>query len=124
MNIVSGFPIPLTNDERVQDIDLLRFLVPNPESSYLIRVEGNAMIEAGICDGDILIVDKSNRNPSSSQVAVCELNGEYTVKFVVRENGILWLVPANSTYAKIRVDEGDDFRVWGIVTYVIHKTRC
>lgn len=120
-SLVAGFPIPLTNDELAQDIELLRMLCPNPEASYLIRVQGDSMIEAGIHDGDILIVDKSNRRPSPRQAAVCELNGEYTVKRVVEDDKGLWLVPANPNFPKIHVKEGDSFTVWGVVTYVIHK---
>lgn len=95
IKIVAGFPIPLNNDELAQDIDLLRLLCPNPDASYLIRVTGNSMIESGIDDGDILIIDKSNRNPSERQAAVCEINGEYTVKRVVEDETGLWLVPSN-----------------------------
>lgn len=75
INIVAGFPVPLDNDERGQDIDLLRMLCPNPEASYLIRVEGDSMIDVGVCSGDIIIVDKSNREPSEAQIAVCEFKG-------------------------------------------------
>ena len=75
IGLVAGFPIPLDNDEKSQNIELLKMLCPHPESSYLIRVEGNSMIDAGISSGDIVIVDKSNRNPDESQVAVCEFNG-------------------------------------------------
>ena len=121
IKIVAGFPIPLDNDELAQDIELLRMLCPHPEASYLIRVTGNSMIEAGIYEGDILIVDKSNRNPTERQVAVCELNGEYTVKYVRQDKEGRWLVPANEDYPRIRINEGDDFSVWGVVTYVIHK---
>ena len=123
IGIVAGFPIPLDNDERAQDIELLRMLCPNPESSYLIRVEGDSMIDAGIFSGDIVIVDKSNRNPSESQVAVCEFNGEYTLKRFVQRDGAGWLVPANPDYPEIRVTPDDSFSVWGTVTYIIHKPR-
>lgn len=124
INLVAGFPIPLDNDERSQDIDLLRMLCPNPEASYLIRVEGNSMIDAGITSGDIVIVDKSNRNPDEKQVAVCELNGEYTLKHFVRRGGEGWLVPANPDYPELRVTPDDDFSIWGTVTYIIHKPRA
>ncbi|MBO5698933.1 MAG: translesion error-prone DNA polymerase V autoproteolytic subunit [Bacteroidaceae bacterium] len=123
IGIVAGFPIPLDNDERAQDIDLLRMLCPYPESCYLIRVEGDSMIDAGISSGDIVIVDKSNRTPNESQVAVCEFNGEYTLKRFVKRNGVGWLVPANPDYPEIKVTEDDDFSVWGVVTYIIHKPR-
>ena len=123
VDIVAGFPIPLDNDEKGQDIELLRMLCPNPEASYLIRVQGNSMIDAGIYDGDIIIVDKSNRNPSPTEVAVCELNGEYTLKRFERRGEEGWLVPANPNYPEIRVTEEDSFSIWGTVTYIIHKPR-
>lgn len=123
VDIVAGFPIPLDNDEKGQDIELLRMLCPNPEASYLIRVQGNSMIDAGIYDGDIIIVDKSNRNPSPTEVAVCELNGEYTLKRFERRGEEGWLVPANPSYPEIRVTEEDSFSIWGTVTYIIHKPR-
>ena len=124
LGIKAGFPIPLDNDEKSQDIDLLRMICPHPNASYLIRVEGDSMIDADIHNGDIIIVDKSNRNPSPSEVAVCELNGEYTLKrFEKRNDGEGWLIPANPDYPEIRVTEDDDFSIWGVVTYIIHKAR-
>jgi SOS-response transcriptional repressors (RecA-mediated autopeptidases) len=62
--VVAGFPVPLDSDERSRDIELLSMLCPHPESSYLVRVNGESMIDAGILSGDIVIVDKSNRTPS------------------------------------------------------------
>ena len=123
IGLVAGFPIPLDNDERSQDIELLKMLCPNPDSSYLIRVEGNSMIDAGIYSGDVVIVDKSNRTPSESEVAVCEFNGEYTLKRFVRCNGEGWLVPANPDFPKIKICAEDDFSIWGTVTYIIHRPR-
>ena len=124
LGIKAGFPIPLDNDEKSQDVDLLRMICPHPNASYLIRVEGDSMIDADIHSGDIIIVDKSNRNPSPDEVAVCELNGEYTLKRFEKRNGDEgWLVPANPNYPEIRVTENDDFSVWGVVTYIIHKAR-
>lgn len=123
VSVVAGFPIPLDNDELAQDIELLRMLCPNPESSYLIRVHGDSMADADIRTGDILIVDKSNREPSEKQVALCELNGEYTIKYVDRTDGHCRLVPANEHFPVIDVKPDDSFRVWGVVTYIIHKPR-
>ena len=123
IKLVAGFPVPLDNDERAEDIELLKMLCPNPEASYLIRVEGNSMIDADIYSGDIVIVDKSNRNPGENEVAVCEFNGEYTLKHFVMENGVGWLVPANPDFPRIRVTEDDQFSVWGTVTYIIHRPR-
>ena len=121
VKVVAGFPIPLNNDELAQDIEVLKMLCPHPDSSYLIRVQGRSMIEAGVNDGDIIIVDNSERNPTEKQIAVCELNGEYTLKRVCRKGGTLWLVPANPEYPEIEITDGDDFSVWGVVTYIIHK---
>ena len=123
ISVVAGFPVPLDNDERSQDIDILSMLCPHPEASYLIRVSGNSMIDAGVLSGDIVIVDKSKRNPTPHEIAMCELNGEYTLKHFVREEGQGWLVPANPDYPKIRITPDDDFSVWGTVTYIIHKAR-
>ena len=123
IGIVAGFPIPLDNDEKSQDIDLLRMLCPHPEASYLIRVHGNSMIDAGINSGDIVIVDKSNRNPTESQVVVCEFNGEYTLKRFRMKDGVGWLVPANPEFPEIKVTPEDDFSIWGTVTYILHKPK-
>lgn len=121
VGIVAGFPVPLDNEEKAERIELLRMLCPHPESSYLIRVEGNSMIDAGIHSGDIVIVDKSCRNPSPNQIAVCELNGEYTLKRFEKRNGVGWLIPANPDYPEIKVTKDDAFSIWGTVTYIIHK---
>lgn len=121
LRVVAGFPIPLNNDERSQKINVLQMLCPYPEAAYLIRVEGDSMIDSNIHSGDILVVDKSKRNPTENEVAMCELNGEYTVKFVRRHDGKCWLVPANKEFSEIEISEGDDFNVWGVVTFVIHR---
>ena len=123
IRVVAGFPVPLDNDEKSQDIDLIRMLCPHPEASYLIRVNGDSMIDAGVLSGDIVIVDKSNRNPSLREIAMCELNGEYTLKHFRMEDGQGWLVPANPDYPRIRISSEDDFSVWGTVTFIIHKPR-
>lgn len=123
IGVVAGFPVPLDNDERAQNIEMLQMLCPNPESCYLIRVKGDSMIDADIYSGDIIIVDKSQRNPSSRDVAVCELNGEYTIKRFERRGKYGWLIPANPEFPEIKITEADEFRIWGVVTFVIHAPR-
>ena len=123
VRVTAGFPIPLDNDEKSQDIELLSLLCPHPEASYLIRIIGDSMIDAGVESGDIVIVDKSRRNPGPKEIAVCELNGEYTLKHFVEEDGQGWLVPDNPDYPRFRISPEDDFSVWGTVTYIIHKPR-
>ena len=110
IRVVAGFPVPLDNDEKAQDIDLIRMLCPHPEASYLIRVNGDSMIDAGVL-------------PSTREIAMCELNGEYTLKHFVKEDGQGWLIPANPDYPRIRISSEDDFSVWGTVTFIIHKAR-
>ena len=70
LRVVAGFPVPLDNDEKSQDIDILSMLCPHPEASYLIRVNGDSMIDAGVLNGDIVIVDKSRRDPSPREIAM------------------------------------------------------
>ena len=103
--VVAGFPVPLDSDEKAQAIDLIRTLCPHPLSSCLIRVQGNSMIDAGIHDGDILIIDKSNRCPAENEAALCELNGEYTIKFLRMKAGRYHLVPANPEFPEITISE-------------------
>lgn len=121
--VTAGFPISLDNDERSQDIELLRMLCPHPEASYLIRVKGDSMIDAGVMNGDIIIVDKSNREPSPKEIAVCEINGGYTLKHFVKDGETGWLIPANPAYKKREITSEDEFCVWGTVTYIIHRAR-
>ncbi len=121
IRVVAGFPIPLDNDERSRKIEILSMLCPHPDASYLIRVQGDSMIDADIHNDDILVVDKSKRNPTENEVARCERNGEYTIKYVRKHDGHCWLVPANPAYPEIEIHEGDNFNVWGTVTFVIHR---
>ena len=81
------------------------------------------MIDADIHPGDIIIVDKDNRTPGPHDVAMCELNGEYTIKYFEREQDHAWLIPANPDYPKLKVTSADDFHIWGVISYVIHKPK-
>lgn len=121
IGVRAGFPVPLDNDQRAETINLLGMMCPNPESCYMVRVEGDSMIDANIHDGDVIIVDKSQRNPSEHQVAVCEYEGEYTIKYFKKRGNEGWLIPANPDYPEIHIQEGDRFSIWGVVTYVIHR---
>lgn len=117
--ISAGFPSPA--EEYIElAIDLNKELIRHPSSTFYGRVRGNSMIDAGINDGDILIIDKSIP-PRNGQKAVCFINGEFTIKNLKIENNQVWLVPSNPQYKSIEVTPDNDFIVWGIVTYVIHK---
>lgn len=115
----AGFPSP-AQDYMENSIDLNHDLVRHPESTFYARVEGDSMNGAGVFEGDLLVVDKAVQ-PATGDMAVCVLNGEFTVKFVDVGPAGVRLRPANDAYEPIRVEEGDSFEVWGVVTYVIHK---
>lgn len=119
--IVAGVPIPLDSAATAPSVDLLGALCPHPDDAYLMRVNGESMIDAGIHSGDILVVDGSQREPTEADIAICELNGEYTVKRVRRQGDHGLLIPANPQFSTIEISPTDDFSVWGVVTYVIHK---
>ena len=121
ISIAAGFPLGVSNSEQPDTTDLAHIICPHPEHSQIIHVRGNSMIDANIFDGDMVIVDTTVRNPGPTQVAVCELNGEYTLKRFERRGNMGYLIPANPDYPEMPVNPTDDFHIWGIVTYVIHK---
>jgi DNA polymerase V len=119
--ISAGFPSP-AEDHLELTLDLNRALVRHPNATFYGRVKGSSMIEAGIEDDDILVIDKS-LEPKDGDIAVCFLDGEFTVKRISKGDDGLYLVPANKEFKPIRISEESEFLVWGIVTYVIHKAR-
>lgn len=121
VGIPAGFPSPAEDYEEVS-LDLNRALIRHPAATFYARVKGSSMTEAGILDGDLLVIDKS-LEPKNGDIAVCFLDGEFTVKRISLIDDALFLLPANRQYRPIRISEESDFQVWGIVTYVIHKTR-
>lgn len=117
--ISAGFPSPaLDYTEAV--IDLNTELIKNPSSTFFGRVKGLSMKDAGINNEDILIVDKS-LEPRSGSIAVCFIDGEFTLKTVIIRNKEVILMPANEEFKPIRVTEANDFLIWGVVTYVIKR---
>lgn len=119
--IHAGFPSPAT-DYMTQAIDLNRELVRHPAATFYGRVVGDSMIDAGVEEGDILVIDRS-LDPRDGDMAVCFVDGEFTLKYLkFKEDGII-LVPANDRYPSIEVDGNTDFQMWGVVTYVIKKVR-
>lgn len=119
--IKAGFPSP-AQDYLEQTIDLNKELIRHPASTFYGRVVGNSMRDEGIEDGDILVIDKS-LELIDDDLAVCFIDGEFTVKRVRLETDAAWLVPSNSDYPLIKVTKDNDFMVWGIVTYTIKKNR-
>lgn len=115
--ISAGFPSP-ANDFLDISIDLNKEFVRHPSTTFYGRVRGDSMINAGLSDGDLLIIDKS-LEPSNGKIAVCFIDGEFTVKRVKINENRLWLVAENQKYTPIEVTEDNEFMIWGIVTTVI-----
>jgi DNA polymerase V len=117
--IHAGFPSPAEDFTDIS-IDLNRELIRNPSATFYARVKGNSMLDAGIHDGDLIIIDKS-MEPADGKIAVCFIDGEFTIKRIKVERDCCWLMPANEEFSPIRVTEENDFLVWGIVIHVIRS---
>jgi DNA polymerase V len=117
--VSAGFPSPAA-DFMENNIDLNKELSENPLATFYIRVKGNSMIDAGINDKDVLVVDRS-LEPQNNKIAICCVDGEFTVKRIQLEKDCLYLMPENSNYSPIKITEDNELIIWGIVTYVIKK---
>jgi DNA polymerase V len=115
--ISAGFPSPALDFVDLS-IDLNKHLIKHPSSTFYGRVKGQSMKDEGINDGDLLVIDKS-LEPVDSKIAVCYIDGEFTIKRIKFDKDICWLIPANDKYKPIKVTPDNDFLIWGIVTYVI-----
>lgn len=118
--IWAGFPSP-ADDYTELKLDLNKFLIKHPSATFYVKVKGDSMKGAGINDGDILVVDRAIE-PKNNDIAVCVINSEFTVKRLKKTKDALFLAPENNEYKPIKVTEFNDFQVWGIVAYIIHKT--
>jgi DNA polymerase V len=120
VGLAAGFPSP-AEDYVERPLDLHELLVEHPAATFFVRVEGDSMKGAGMQSGDILIVDRSLA-PQSGKIVVALLNGEFTVKRLKIECQKIYLIPENPLYPAIEATAEMDFQVWGVVTYVIHRT--
>lgn len=117
--ISAGFPSP-ADDFKEQRISLDEELVKNKEATFYARVSGQSMIGAGLEDNDLLVIDRS-LEPENNKIAVCFLDGEFTVKRLRVSGSEVWLQPENPDYPIIKITEANNFVIWGIVTNVIKK---
>ena len=117
--IHAGFPSPAT-DYMTQAIDLNKELVRHPAATFYGRVVGDSMIDAGVEEGDILVIDKS-LEAREGDMAVCFVDGEFTLKHVEIHPDHIMLVPANKAFKPIKVTQDNEFIIWGVVRYVIKK---
>lgn len=120
--IRAGFPSP-AQDYLRQSLDFNRDLIAHPEATFYARVVGDSMKDAGINEGDILVIDKS-LEPKDGDIIVAFVNGEFTLKYLDlahKKDGYIELVPANEKFPVIKVDVNDEFTVWGVVAWTIKK---
>lgn len=117
--ICAGFPSP-AQDYLELSIDLNTELIRHPAATFFGRVVGNSLEEAGVTEGDILIIDKSLK-PQDGNMCVCFLDGDFTLKFIQHTENEIWLIPANKAYTPIKVTEDNNFMIWGVVTYTIKR---
>lgn len=117
--VSAGFPSP-ADDHLEPSLDLNRSLVRHPAATFFARVDGDSMKDDCITDGDLLVVDKSVE-PYDGCVAVCFLDGEFTLKRVRMDGERIVLMPANERYKPIEISKNDDFSIWGVATYAIKK---
>jgi|TARA_Y100000813_G_scaffold23922_1_gene15429 DNA polymerase V len=117
--ISAGFPSP-AGDFKQERISLDKELIKNKEATFFARVSGESMINAGLEDGDLIVIDRSIE-PANNKIAVCFVEGEFTVKRLIVKKDRIWLKPENSSYKPIEVKDEDRLIIWGIVTNVIKK---
>jgi DNA polymerase V len=117
--ISAGFP-SVAEDICETRISLDDELIRNKDTTFFARVKGQSMIDAGLDDNDLLVIDRS-LEPANNKIAVCFLDGEFTVKRLRVEKNEVWLQPENLNYPIINITAENDFVIWGIVTNVIKK---
>ena len=122
-HIHAGFPSVAA--DYTERIDITREMVPHPETTFYARIEGDSMQDAGIFNGDLVVIDRSLKAADGDFVAAY-IDGEFTVKEYRSDpsDQCAWLIPHNKAFKPIRVDKEDAFRVWGVITHTIHYVRA
>lgn len=122
--IKAGFPSP-ADDYSHETLDFNRDLIRNPEATFYGRVQGDSMIEAGINDGDIAVIDRSVE-AQDGDIVVGYINDEFTIKYLDMHHlndGYIELCPANKDFKPIRINADDDFEIWGVVIWTIKRWK-
>jgi DNA polymerase V len=122
--IKAGFPSP-AQDYRHDTLDFNRDFIRHPEATFYGRVDGDSMMDAGINDGDIAVIDRS-LEANDGDVIVAYVNEEFTIKFLDlshKDEGYIELRPANKHYYSIKIDVTDEFEVWGVVVWTIKNWK-
>jgi len=118
-SVCAGFPSP-ASDYLEGEIDLNRYLIKNPPATFIVKSQGNCMLQAGIHSGDLLIVDKSIK-PKNNSIVIASINGDLIVKRIKISGKKFLLTSDNKEYGNIRINNESDIFIWGIVTKVIHN---
>lgn len=119
--VQAGFPSP-AQEYISESIDLNKELIEHPAATFYGRVSGDSMIEEGIEEGDVLIIDRS-LEPQNKDLTVCYVDDGFTLKRIIIDSDKIWLKPANAMLDPILVTPDNQFCIWGVVTYVIKKYR-
>ncbi len=117
--VSAGFPSP-AEDYKEQELNLHEYFVKNPASTFFLRACGDSMQDAGIHNGDLLVVDRS-QSPTDGKIIIAALDGELMVKRFLRRKGRLILAPENPDYPEFDITESENLHIWGVVTGVIHE---
>ena len=115
--VSAGFPSPADDFKEVR-ISLDKAVVKNEAATFYARVAGQSMVGAGLDDGDLLVIDRS-LEPEDGKIAVCFVDGEFTVKRLKVDKDCVWLMPENDRYKPLQVTEENELIIWGIVTHVL-----
>lgn len=118
-SVSAGFPSP-AEDYLEAKLDLNELLIKRPAATFFVRVSGDSMQNAGIYDGDILIVDRSLK-PTDGKIVIAAVDGQLTVKRLQKTSKGLFLMPENPQYTSIEIKPESDLYIWGVVTSVIHQ---
>ena len=118
-SVPAGFPSP-ADDSMDLDLNLHDHLVRNPNHTFCVKAIGESMKDAGILSGDVMLVDRAIE-PENRSIVLAVIDNEFTVKRVNVSDKKLYLMPENENFTPIEITEEMDFKVWGVVTYVIHK---
>jgi DNA polymerase V len=121
VRVPAGFPSP-AEDYLQERLDIGRYLVKRPKTTFFMRVEGDSMIEAGVNDGDLLVIDRAEPARDKS-IVVARINEEFCCKRLRMIKGKVWLYPENPAYQPIEIAEGDDAEVWGVVMHSITEVN-
>ena len=119
--ISAGFPSPADDFKEIR-ISLDEELIKNKEATFYARVSGDSMQDAGLSDGDLIVIDRA-LNIENNKICVCYLDGEFTVKRIIKRDRKLYLKPENKNYEEIEIKKDSELIVWGIITFVIKSVK-